>query len=206
MKIKRNGALFLMIIVIHIVCLIMIAVLTRSTDIGIWMIRIGALIGSTLIFYTILMSLFLRQITKNFGTTFINIHHFFAISGIGIIIFHGFSYIAYYLSNNFLLFIDQLLELWVLPSILAITLIVIGIIAVILRKKMKSLWRSLHALNYIAFALITFHAILINTDVQTPAIFGIYLGMLIVVLIAFILKRQRAAKSVKKIQRTEKIP
>ncbi len=200
MKISKKGVLFLVLVSVHIIIQILIAFLTRPTDIALATIRIGALVAATLIFYTIIMSLYLRQITKNFGTTFINIHHFFAISGMGLIILHGLAYVAYYYANDFLAFFNQLAEWWIIISIIGLTLIVIGVIAVLLRKKLKNTWRTLHILNYFAYASITAHAILINTDFQTLAIFGIYLGMLIVVMVAFIIKRIRAKKLQKKIQ------
>lgn len=89
-------------------------------------------------------------------------------------------------------------EPWIILSMSADTCAIVGIYAAIARNKFNKSWRYIHWLMYVAFAFAVSHAITVGSDLKNPVVFSIYIAMLVVVIIAFIVKRGTMKKKADK--------
>ena len=74
------------------ILIIVMFLLTPSTDAFNFIIRFGALIGFTSMFLATLMTPFMVQLYKIFGKPFIKIHHLYSISGLILITLHPIAF------------------------------------------------------------------------------------------------------------------
>ncbi len=78
-------------------------------------------------------------------------------------------------------------------------LIGLASLAALLRASFRQQWRAIHMLNYLAFLLVTTHAILLGSDFQSPVMKGLAIVMALVLVGVFVQKqlqrRRRRTKS-----------
>jgi sulfoxide reductase heme-binding subunit YedZ len=133
--------------------------------------RAGALFGYTTLFLAILATEYVREMRKLFGKPFLQVHHRLALAGLFLIALHP---LTYALSTNSL---SVLVPIWSpLSSFFtwagrpALYLILIATSAGVIRNRLKSQWRFIHWLNYVAFFLVFIHSRLLGSDLSGGAL------------------------------------
>lgn len=136
-------------------------------------IRGLALAGYQLVFWAILSSAFMPRLVRFFGRPFIQVHHALSLTGFALVTLHP---IAVALDSQsaavFLPRFDSLRVFLQLGGRPAWYLIAIAVAAAFLRQRVGRGWRTVHLLNYLAFALATAHANLLGGNFQSPVVRG----------------------------------
>jgi len=157
--------------------------------------RITGLAGIASLFIAILLSLLVRQSKQIFGVTYLKVHHFFSITGLIFISLHPIIMaIDFGTSRIFIPNFSSWNAFLVNAGRPALYLIYIATIAAIMRRNIGKYWRYIHWLLYIAFILGAIHGILSGSDLRNPALYVLYLAMIITVMIVFLYKRILTAK------------
>ncbi|MBN1330283.1 MAG: hypothetical protein JXA54_12485 [Candidatus Heimdallarchaeota archaeon] len=198
------------------VAVIILFLLNRPwLDIDNFFVRLCSLLGIVALFFSAVLTPFLKELYQIFKKPFIKIHHASAIVGLIFITLHPVIFAIDIIIQSdfvsglkvFLPVFTSAFDFWALAGRPALILIYIGLIGVLIRKGFKKGWRWLHGLNYLAFAFGVIHAILIGSDfynfnepivAQELIMTIISLIMLIGVIVSFILKRVQLAKRNKK--------
>jgi len=157
--------------------------------------RITGLAGIASLFIAILLSLLVRQSKQIFGVTYLKVHHFFSITGLLFISLHPIIMaIDFGTSRIFIPNFSSWNAFLANAGRPALYLIYIATIAAIMRRNIGKHWRYIHWLLYIAFILGAIHCILSGSDLRNPALYVLYLAMIITVMIVFLYKRILTAK------------
>lgn len=128
-----------------------------------------ALTGYQLVFWAILSSAFVPQLVRFFGRPFVKVHHLASVGGLVCITLHPILVAVNSGSASvFLPRFDSLRTFLALGGRPAWYLIAAAVIAAVLRQRIGKGWRAVHALNYVAFALVTAHANLLGDSFQSP--------------------------------------
>lgn len=195
MKDRRDNRIwYLALIGVALLALTVVLLLQqRPTRTSSWIIRGAALLGYQAIFLAILSSAYMRYLVRTFGRSFIKIHHILSVTGLALATLHPVSVaVAFSSPSAFLPRFDSLrvfLELGGRPAwflLIAASLVALG------RKAIGRNWLSIHFLNYVAFLLITAHALLIGTDFQGILVKAI--GVILALAAGAIFVRRRLEK------------
>jgi DMSO/TMAO reductase YedYZ heme-binding membrane subunit len=182
-------------ILIGIVALILVSGLISLRPYGTplnWLIRGAALMGYLAIFLSVLSSAYMRQIYRIFGRPFVKVHHVLSVTGLVLVTLHPLG--AAIDAGSLKVFLPKFdswgifLELGGRP---AWYLIAAASLAAVLRKTIGRTWRTIHFLNYLAFLLVTVHAIMIGTDLQHTIVKAVSVALALLVVAIFIQKRRR---------------
>ena len=125
------------------------------------MVRLFALWGFLMLAIATMMTPYLKQIYQLFGKPFIKIHHIFAILGIAFITAHPIAFAIE--TMNILVFVPNFsswILFWSLAGRPALILFYIALVGVLLRTKIKTHWRAIHAIMYIVLIFGFVHTIL----------------------------------------------
>jgi DMSO/TMAO reductase YedYZ heme-binding membrane subunit len=181
-------------ILIGIVALILVSGLISLRPYGTplnWLIRGAALMGYLAIFLSVLSSAYMRQIYRIFGRPFVKVHHVLSVTGLVLVTLHPLG--AAIDAGSLKVFLPKFdswgifLQLGGRP---AWYLIAAASLAAVLRKTIGRTWRTIHFLNYLAFLLVTVHAIMIGTDLQHTIVKAVSVALALVVVVIFIQKRR----------------
>ncbi len=195
MKYERELIVSFLVVVAGIILFFLF--LERDTAIRMT-VRAAGLLGYFFVFLAILSSEYMIQMKKVFGRPFMNIHHHFARVGVVMILAHP-IFIAYQFGLSvFVPVFYPVMEFLMLAGRLALYLFIIAVLAGVYRKKIPKKWKDIHALNYLGFVLVFFHAWLIGTDLQYGLMQIIWLAMALVVVAVFIDKHIISASGRKK--------
>jgi hypothetical protein len=153
-------------------------------------VRGAALLGYLTIFAAIVSSAFLRSLVRFFGRPFVQVHHVASIAGLVAMMVHPLA-LAW---NNgtlsvFIPRFDSLRVFLTLAGRVVWPLVTIAALAAWLRKPIGKNWRVVHYLNYIAFWLVTAHAILIGSSFQSTAMRIVAIVLALVTVTLWIWKR-----------------
>lgn len=150
--------------------------------------RFSGAFGFLTIFLAIISSEYIARMKKITGMPFLKTHHNLARIGIALIILHPLTFVLegrgfgvfspFSQSNVFISFAGR-------PA-LYLFLLAAGI--ALYRKKYRN-WIKVHYLNYLAFLLVTVHAIAIGADFRLTIMRTLAVAMAIIVLSIFIQKR-----------------
>jgi len=175
----------------------------RSTAVG-TVARAAGLFGYFFIFLAILSSEYMIRIKKIFGRPFMNIHHHLARAGVAMILVHP-ALIAYQSGlSSFVPVFSPFMDFLRLAGRPALYIILIAVLAGLYRKRIPKKWKDIHALNYLGFVLVFFHAWLIGTDLQYGLMQAAWLAMALIVIAVFTHKHMISAPGRKKNVRKEK--
>jgi len=164
--------------------------------------RITALVGIASLFIAILLSLLVRKSRQIFGVAYLKVHHFFSITGIVLITLHPvIMAIDFGTSRIFIPDFSSWNAFLVNAGRPALYLIYIATIAAIMRRNIVKHWRYIHSLLYVAFIFGAIHGILSGSDLRHPALYGLYLAMIITVMIIFLYKRVLTVKKIIQLKR-----
>jgi sulfoxide reductase heme-binding subunit YedZ len=163
-----------------------------------WFARGAALVGYSAVFLSILSSVYLRQLVRFFGRSFVKVHHVGSVTGLVFIGLHP-VLVAINTSNAavFLPRFDSLLVFLTLGGRLAWYFIGVAALAALFRMQIRNYWRWVHYLNYIAFFLASIHASLIGTTFLGRGIQGIVLKVVLAMLsltVVYVFARKRMGR------------
>lgn len=176
-------------IILVIVLLITYILLQRPGEPLRMIARFAATFGYLAIFLAILSSEYMARMKKISGLPFLKAHHNLARIGILLILIHPLTFVlegqgfriflpVFYPVNLFFTFGGR--------TALYLFLLAAGI--AIYRKKYRN-WKKIHYLHYLAFLLVSVHALLIGTDFRVDIMRMLAFVMSIIVVGIFIHKR-----------------
>ena len=174
-----------------LVALVALVVATQPRPAPIyWLIRGAALLGYLTIFVSILSSVYLVPLVRFFGRPFVKVHHVASITGLVAMLVHPLS-IAWN-SGTLSVFVprfDSLRVFLTLAGRVVWPLVAIAALAAWLRKPLGKNWRTIHYLNYLAFWLVTAHAILIGSNFQSWVMRGLAIVLALITVAVLVQKR-----------------
>jgi len=189
---KTRGTWYLVLTgaVALVLTLILMAGQSSGTTLG-QIARGTALLGYMALFLSIISSAYMKQLFRLFGRPFIQVHHAVSVTGLVMIALHPLSLAIDAADIGvFVPKFDSLDLFLTLGGRPALYLVGVAALAAVLRKTLGQNWRLVHFLNYIAFWLITAHAIKIGTDFQGDVVVQIIsILMALIVLATFVQKR-----------------
>lgn len=165
-------------------------------------LRFFALFGLLSLFVSSIMAAFTRETFQIFGKSFKEVHHFIALTALGLITFHP-IFVTILYSDAFLLLpnFDSWYSFWAFAGSPALYLIFLAVIAGFLQRKILKFWRYVHGLNYVALTFGVIHGIMIGRDLSSSiALQVIYVLMLILTTTTFAFKRYRNYRKKQRIQ------
>jgi len=190
MALNRKGFVVLLGIVALVIIISALA-LSLPYDNSIEMVvRLFALYGYLTLSIAAMTTPFLKEIPKIFGKTFIKVHHIFAIVGTVSATVHPVAYAIQTLDPTvFLPSLRSWYMFWALAGRPALIVIYIALAAALLRRKIQTYWRPIHALMYVVLLFGIVHANLGGTDFQNPVINTLFNVLFAASIAAFALKR-----------------
>jgi sulfoxide reductase heme-binding subunit YedZ len=155
-----------------------------------WIIRGAALLGYLTIFLSVVSSAYMVQLVRFFGRPFVKVHHVASITGLVAIMVHPLTFA--WNSGTLSVFVPNFSSLTLFLTFggrVVWPLVGIAALAAWLRKPIGKNWRVIHYLNYLAFWLVTVHAILIGTNFQSLPMRVIAVVLALVTVAVLIQKR-----------------
>lgn len=153
-------------------------------------VRATALFGYTAVFLTILSTEYLREMRKLFGKPFLIVHHVLAVAGLILMSLHAVLFAL--LMQDIRVFLprfDSLRVFLALGGRPSLYLFLLATLAAVVRGRIRNIWRVIHWLNYLAFALAFAHSWLLGTDVSHPLLRPMWAVLAGIILVVFIRKR-----------------
>ena len=196
---RAKNTQYLILAGVAVLALVIITLATQPPPTPIyWLIRGAALLGYLTIFLAIVSSAYMPQLVRFFGRPFVKVHHVASITALVAMMVHPLS--LAWENGTLSVFVprfDSLRVFLTLAGRVVWPLVGIAALAAWLRKPIGKNWRVVHYLNYLAFWLVTAHAILIGSNFQSLAmrVIAIVLALVTVaVLIQKRLPRRRGAR------------
>lgn len=158
-------------------------------------VRATALFSYTAVFLAILSTEYLREMRKLFGKPFLTVHHILAVAGLILMGLHAVLFAL--LTQDVRVFLprfDSLRVFLALGGRPSLYLFVVATLAAVVRGRIRNIWRIIHWLNYLAFALAFAHSWLLGTDVSNPLLRPIWAVLAGIILAVFIRKRLLQSK------------
>lgn len=153
--------------------------------------RAAGTLGYLFIFLAIVSSEYMARTKKILGAGFIQAHHSLARLGVLLIIIHPLAFAFEEQSIQvFLPVFYPLNDFLKLAGRPALYLFLLAAGVAVYRKKYRS-WRKFHYLNYLAFLMVSVHAVMIGTDFESNLSRFLALAMTIIVVGIFVHKRFR---------------
>lgn len=153
-------------------------------------LRAAALFGYTTLFLNILASEYVREMRKLFGRPFLLVHHRLAMLALFLIAVHPLTYALRI--NSLSVFVpvwSPLRSFLTWASRPGLYLILIATAAGVVRNRIKTQWRYLHWLNYVAFFLIFVHSRYLGSDVAGGVLRIAWTMMALIVLVVLVHRR-----------------
>jgi sulfoxide reductase heme-binding subunit YedZ len=192
MKKDTSGQLRTAICVVLILWIVSIVYWIYRTPLSApWMLlRAAALLGYSTLFLSILSSEYIREMRKLFGRPFLRVHHILAVVGLVLTLVHPLTYAVISKSLSVFLHVEPTLRgFFTFAGRPALYLIWIAALAAVARRRIKDVWKFIHWLNYLAFALIFVHSWLLGQDIAAGPPRLISLAMVAIVLGVLVHKR-----------------
>jgi len=189
-RLTRAGAIAAaLIVVVFLALAVIVADLPTTTPVTLG-IRLASLWGLLAMAIAALMTPFLAEIRRAFGSPFLRVHHVFAAFGLAAITLHPVLVAAR--SASLLVFIptSPLLEGYVINAgRVALPLIYVAVLGAVIRNRFGE-WRYFHLVIYLALLLGLIHGALISRFFfGNPFLAVLFLGLGVAIAGAFVLKR-----------------
>lgn len=153
--------------------------------------RTAALLGYSALFLSSLSALWLRELTRRLGRPFIRLHHTLVIVawvGIGL---HVGSAVWETLSLSVLVPNFSSLETFLtLGGRPALYVLLLATLVAVYRARIGRTWKRWHWASYLAFGLISAHALLLGASFQHPLARVFPIAWLAALSISFVLRRR----------------
>jgi len=157
--------------------------------------RITGLAGVSSLFIAIILSSFVRQSKKIFGTAYIKVHHLFSIIGLILVTLHpAIMAIDFGTSRIFIPNFSSWNAFLTNAGRPALYLIYIAAIAAVFRRNITKYWKYLHNIIYLAFILGAIHGMRQGSNFSSTILFILYILMIVAVVFNFIYKRYLSSK------------
>ena len=160
-----------------------------------WLIRGAALLGYLTLFLSIVSSAYMVPLVRFFGRSFVKVHHVASITGLVAMMVHPLS--LAWNSRTLSVFVPNFSSFRVFLTLagrVVWPLAGIAALAAWLRKPIGKNWRVIHYLNYLAFWLVTAHAILIGSNFQALVMRVLALVLALVTVAVLVKKRMPPPK------------
>jgi len=195
MPLTKPGLVFIVLILLFSVVIsyfVFSNVVFRSIDLP---VRLLALNGFFFLSVASVMSAFVKEVWRNIGRPYLQVHHFFAAIGIALSL-HPLTYAAQTLNPNvFLPRFDSLISFFTWGGIIALILVYTSLFAALLMKRIQKYFRIIHPIVIIALFFAVVHANLLGLDFANSNSIRIVYDLLFVsTLGAFILKHNNRYK------------
>lgn len=166
-----------------------------------WIVRDLALLGYVAVFLAIISSHYKKQVVKIFGRSFPNAHHVLSVTGLALLTLHPIG-VAW----------DELDAMVFIPVFFPVNdmlryggriawyVLVVAALTAVWRKRIGRKWRTIHNLNYAAFAFGTIHANLLGANFEDWPVRIVSLAMLLVVAVLFVRQQIETRKKQAEIQ------
>ncbi len=160
-------------------------------------IRAAAMLGLSGVFLATLSAIYVRELTRFFGTPFIKLHHYVTVTSLLLLTVHPLGVavqsgtLAAFVPDVgswFLFFLYGGRQAWFLLGIAAF----VALAAV--RRRLPQSWRTIHMLNYLAFGFGAVHAWLLGTHFQGVVGRVVLAILAAIIVLAFIQKRRQIAR------------
>jgi sulfoxide reductase heme-binding subunit YedZ len=126
---------------------------------------------------------YVRQMRALFGRVYLKVHHPVSVITWVLIVAHPLAFALFVNDAKVLLPVfsplQQFLQLAGRPALYLFALATVG---ALVRRSLKTSWKYVHKLNYLAFLLVFIHAWLIGTDLNNPLVKVVWLLMAAIVL------------------------
>ncbi len=153
--------------------------------------RTAALLGYSALFLAGLASLWMRELAQRFGRPFIRLHHTLIIIAWASMGFHVGSAIWETASLSVLVpDFSSPLMFFTLGGRPALWLFLLVTLVAVYRARIGRVWKRWHLLSYLAFVLVSLHALLLGASFQHPAARLLPATWLAAMLLAFVLRRR----------------
>ncbi|NMA10004.1 MAG: hypothetical protein GX932_03150 [Methanomicrobiales archaeon] len=157
--------------------------------------RLAALWGFLSLGIATLLTPFLREIMKVLGGPFLPVHHTFAAVRLLLPTLHPVIIaIGALIPVAFIPVFSPRERFWALAGRPALYLLYIAFAGVLLRRSIPKYWRWVHGLMYVVLLFAVVHGNLIGTDFENPIIRVLFNTLIVLVVVAFALKRWRMAQ------------
>lgn len=160
-------------------------------------IRSAAILGLSGVFLAALSSVYIRELTRFFGTPFVKLHHYVTVTTLILLTVHPLGVairsgtLAVFVPDFgswFGFFIFGGRQAWYLLGLAALA----ALAAV--RRRLPQSWRTIHMLNYLAFGFGVVHAWLLGASFQ-GVVGRIVLAVMAAIIVAsFVVKRRQVAR------------
>jgi DMSO/TMAO reductase YedYZ heme-binding membrane subunit len=150
--------------------------------------RFAGTFGYLTIFFAIVSSEYITKIKKLAGLPFMKAHHNLARIGVFLILIHPLTFI---LEGQSIRIISPFYSMSIFINLFgrpALYLFLLAAGIALYRKKYKN-WKKIHYLNYLAFLLVSVHAVMIGIDFKLSIMRTLALVMALIVAGVFINKR-----------------
>lgn len=139
-------------------------------------LRLVGLEAFSLIFCNIVIGAFRPLLTRVFKSLALQrCHTSTGVAGFGLAIAHGIMVVTFGISGY------RVAPLWMGPTVLVVLAVVIA--TAMARHRLRRAWRWIHRLNYLVFAAILIHALLLGSDLATEpllrACFWVYSAVVV---------------------------
>jgi len=160
-------------------------------------IRAAAMLGISGVFLAALSSIYIRELTRFFGTPFVKLHHYGTVTSLILLTLHPLGVAMR--SGTLAVFVPDFrswFRFFLFGGSQAWFLLVIAALAALatVRRRLPRSWRTIHMLNYLAFGFGTVHAWLIGRDFQGLGGRVVLVAMAAIIVWAFIQKRRQVGR------------
>ena len=193
MKQKQNPQRMWLFVPAGIGVLLIVFILEILVPYGTWVdyiTRGAAIVAYLMIFFSIVMTNFRKEMALFFGNRFIKIHHIATIVALTMIVVHPLFAVLNTQSLGELVPVTSSgYEFFLYGGRQALYLFIIATVAALLYRTLKKSWRVIHWFTYIAFIFATVHGILLGSNFQFLAVRIVVIILAVAVVSVFILKR-----------------
>lgn len=191
---KHNAVLIAIVVVSLVLVAGTVALDSISTPLT-GVIRVGAILGYIAVFLTSLASNYMRELTRYFGRTFIKLHHTASIVALASLATHATG--AVIRSGTLRTFLPRFSSIQAFLSLggrMAIWLFALTALTALFRRKLRTAWRPIHWLNYVAFLLGTVHGQWIGANFRHLSVRIVSGAMVLGLVAVFVNKRIERAR------------
>jgi predicted ferric reductase len=193
-KVALNKPFYLIYGIILLIIVFITYIILQTPEEPIVMLRrFAGTFGYLTLFLAIITSEYMAKIKKITGLPFMKAHHNLARIGILLILIHPFTFVLQGRGIQIFSPISPTNIFIALGGRPALYLFLLAAGIAIYRKKYRN-WRKVHYLSYLAFLLVSIHALMIGDDFRFNIMRALVLAMTVTVIAVFIHKRSTSGQ------------
>jgi Ferric reductase like transmembrane component. len=180
-------------IILVIIIFIIYIILQTPEEPIVMLRRFAGTFGYLTLFLAIITSEYMAKMKKISGLPFMKIHHYLARIGILLILIHPLTFVLQGRSVQIFSPISPINVFIALGGRPALYLFLLAAGIALYRKKYRN-WKKVHYLSYLAFLLVSIHAVMIGADFRLSIMRVLALAMAATVIAIFIHKRSTSGQ------------